>query len=102
MSLFHQASIENALSAAHVCLTVTKTGASAVSRVIGRNLSFAVMIADGSLDVFGIGHGRVAVNYHGSNSNNLHELRTYLEGQRYMCVTDTHLRRVTVTGRRGA
>ena len=102
MSLFHQASIENALSAAHVCLTVTKTGASAVSRVLGKNLSFAVMIADGSLDMFGVGHGRVAVNYHGSNSNNLHKLRTYLEGQRYMCVTDTHLRRVTVTGRRTA
>jgi len=83
-------------------MTVTKTGASAVSRVLGRNLSFAVMIADGSLDVFGVGHGWVAVNYHGSNSNNLHKLRTYLEGQRYMCVTDTHLRRVTVTGRRGA
>ena len=83
-------------------MIVTKTGASAVSRVLGKNLSFAVMIADGSLDMFGVGHGRVAVNYHGSNSNNLHKLRTYLEGQRYMCVTDTHLRRVTVTGRRGA
>lgn len=83
-------------------MIVTKTGASAVSRVLGKNISFAVMIANGSLDVFGIGHGRVAVNYHESNSNNLHKLRTYLEGQRYMCVTDTHLRRVTVTGRRGA